>query len=181
MIFFQYLANGLILGGLYACIAAGFSLVWGVLSIINLLHGSFIVLGFYIAFAGIRALTHAIRAGRGPFHDVAMHGRHIHHLVWGIVLLLAVGYAWLAQVGLGTSRSSIVGSRITAILYGIGAALTLDEFALWLRLEDVYWSREGRESVEAVLLFGGLLSVGLWGGRFLQGLVRATARVLRRR
>ncbi|MEA2867349.1 MAG: branched-chain amino acid transport system permease protein [Bradyrhizobium sp.] len=49
MIFFQYLANGLILGGLYACIAAGFSLVWGVLSIINLLHGSFIVLGAYIA------------------------------------------------------------------------------------------------------------------------------------
>ena len=50
MIFFQYLANGLILGGLYACIAAGFSLVWGVLNIINLLHGSFIVLGFYIAY-----------------------------------------------------------------------------------------------------------------------------------
>src|ERR1700761_4670723 len=50
MIFFQYLVNGLILGGLYACIAAGFSLVWGVLSIINLLHGSFIVFGFYIAY-----------------------------------------------------------------------------------------------------------------------------------
>jgi branched-chain amino acid transport system permease protein len=50
MIFFQYLANGLILGGLYACIAAGFSLVWGVLNIINLLHGAFIVLGFYVAY-----------------------------------------------------------------------------------------------------------------------------------
>lgn len=50
MIFFQYFVNGLILGGLYACIAAGFSLVWGVLSIINLLHGSLIVAGFYIAY-----------------------------------------------------------------------------------------------------------------------------------
>src|SRR5437867_64995 len=136
---------------------------------------------FFVMFFVVCGITHAIHAGVGPFRDMTGGGIHIHHLVWGIVLLLAVGYAWLAQVGLGTSRSSIVGSRITAILYGIGAALTLDEFALWLRLEDVYWSREGRESVEAVLLFGGLLSVGLWGGRFLQGLVRATARVLRRR
>src|ERR1700750_1803842 len=50
MIFFQYLANGLALGGLYACIAAGFSLVWGVLNIINVLHGSLLVLGGYLAF-----------------------------------------------------------------------------------------------------------------------------------
>jgi branched-chain amino acid transport system permease protein len=50
MIYFQVLANGLVLGGLYACIAVGFSLVWGVLNVINLLHGSFIVLGAYVAF-----------------------------------------------------------------------------------------------------------------------------------
>lgn len=50
MIYLQYLLNGLLLGGLYACIAAGFSLVWGVLNIINLLHGAFIVLGAYVAF-----------------------------------------------------------------------------------------------------------------------------------
>ena len=56
MIFFQYLVNGLILGGLYDWIAAGFSLVWGVLNIINLLHGSFIVLGFYIAYFSYTAL-----------------------------------------------------------------------------------------------------------------------------
>ncbi len=68
MILFQYLANGLILGGLYACIAAGFSLVWGVLSIINLLHGSFIVLGAYIAIYsyadfGIHPFLSVITAG----------------------------------------------------------------------------------------------------------------------
>lgn len=52
MLFLQILANGLVLGGLYACIAAGFSLVWGVLNVINILHGSFIVLGGYLAFFG---------------------------------------------------------------------------------------------------------------------------------
>jgi branched-chain amino acid transport system permease protein len=50
MIYFQIFANGLVLGGLYACIAVGFSLVWGVLNVINILHGSFIVLGSYVAF-----------------------------------------------------------------------------------------------------------------------------------
>ena len=50
MLYLQILANGLVLGGLYACIASGFSLVWGVLNVINILHGSFIVLGGYLAF-----------------------------------------------------------------------------------------------------------------------------------
>ena len=50
MIYLQIAANGLVLGGLYACIAVGFSLVWGVLNVINILHGTFIVLGSYIAY-----------------------------------------------------------------------------------------------------------------------------------
>ncbi len=50
MIYLQILANGLVLGGLYACIAVGFSLVWGVLNVINILHGTFIVLGSYVAY-----------------------------------------------------------------------------------------------------------------------------------
>jgi hypothetical protein len=50
-----------------------------------------------------------------------------------------------------------------AILYGLGAALTLDEFALWLNLRDVYWAREGRSSIDAVILFGSLLAIGAWG------------------
>jgi len=55
----------------------------------------------------------------------------------------------------------------------------LDEFALWLRLEDVYWAREGRESIDALILFGALLAVGLWGGRFFHALAREAARALR--
>lgn len=125
-------------------------------------------IGFYIGFAGIRALTHAIHEGRGPFHDVAMGGTHIHHLVWGILLLLLVGYCWLWQVSV---RAKGIG-RLLAFAYGIGAALTLDEFALWLNLKDVYWEREGRESVDALLLFGALLSMSVFGGQFFRSLIR---------
>ena len=123
---------------------------------------------FYLAFAVIRVITHAIRAGRGPFHDVSMAGRHIHHLVWGILLLLLVGYGWLWQVG---KRSRAVG-RVLAMLYGIGAALTLDEYALWLNLQDVYWERQGRASIDAVILFSALLNIGIFGGPFLRHLTR---------
>ena len=68
MIYAQILANGLVLGGLYACIAVGFSLVWGVLNVINILHGTFIVLGSYIAFfaysyAGIHPFASVVVAG----------------------------------------------------------------------------------------------------------------------
>jgi hypothetical protein len=55
----------------------------------------------------------------------------------------------------------------------VGAALTLDEFALWLNLEpDAYWSREGRLSIDAVILFGSVLAVGAWGAPFFRGLHR---------
>jgi hypothetical protein len=94
---------------------------------------------------------------------VELGGRHIHHLVWGILILLIVGYAWLAEAGSGSTPTAIFVSRLLAILYGVGAALTLDEFALWLNLADVYWSREGRESIDAVILFGAALAAGAWG------------------
>jgi hypothetical protein len=129
-------------------------------------------MGFYLAFALVRAITHLIRAGVGPFRNVSAGGVHVHHLVWGILLLLLIGYLWLNQVGTGVGRSSPRLSRATALLYGVGAALTLDEFALWLRLEDVYWTRQGRESVDAVILFGALLSITFWGGPFFRGLAR---------
>jgi len=116
-----------------------------------------------------------IRAGVGPFHNVTTSGGlHVHHLVWGILLLLLVGYVWLLEIGVGSSWIA----SLTAILFGVGAALTLDEFALFLNLRDVYWERQGRESVDAVLIFAGLLSAGIWGWPFLKsaaGLVRHKA------
>src|SRR5439155_8501233 len=97
-------------------------------------------IAFFLTFAVVRAITSAIHAGRGPLHDVVVGGMHLHlhHLMLGILLLLGVGYLWFAQVGTGIGRSLDWPSRLTALLYGVGAALTLDEFALWLRLEDVY-------------------------------------------
>ena len=121
-------------------------------------------LGFLLTFAIVRGITHLIRAGVGPFHNVSSGGLHIHHLVWGILLLLVVGYVWLIEEG---TTSNLL-SNVTAIAYGVGAALALDEFALWLNLQDVYWTGPGRESIDAVVIFLSLLSVGIWGGPFLR-------------
>src|SRR5215469_6503735 len=96
-------------------------------------------LGFFTAALVVRGITFAIHNDIGPFHDVSLRGRHIHHLVWGILLLLLVGYGWLMQVGTGAARTNVLAARTMCMLYGVGAALTLDEFALWLNLRDVYW------------------------------------------
>ena len=103
------------------------------------------------------------RTGFRRFISSEIGGRHIHHLVFGIIILLLVGYGWLSEIGTGADDSSILLSRLMSILYGVGAALTLDEFALWLNLRDVYWSREGRASIDAIILFGALLAAGSWG------------------
>jgi hypothetical protein len=132
--------------------------------------------GFFVTFALVRTITHLIRAGVGPFHDVVTKGGHIHHLVWGILLLLGVGYLWLIQVGTGVAGHAWV-SRFTALLFGVASALTLDEFALWLTFRDVYWEREGRLSIDAVLLFGSLLSIAMWGGPFLRDLILLWSRM----
>lgn len=136
--------------------------------------------GFFTTAVVVRVLTIAIHHNIGPFHDVSMHGRHIHHLVWGIFLLLVVGYAWLIELGTGTASSSGWIGRLTSIIYGVAAALTLDEFALWLNLRDVYWEREGRESYEALAVFGGLLAVGVFGRKFFRGAAVELASLFRR-
>jgi hypothetical protein len=122
---------------------------------------------FFLTFGVIRLITHMIRSNFGPFHNVTMsNGLHIHHLVWGILLLLVVAYVWLLEVGVGSSWIA----SLTAVLFGIGAALTLDEFALILNLKDVYWETQGRVSIDAVVIFGALLSVGVWGWPFFRDL-----------
>ncbi len=127
---------------------------------------------FFVTFLGVRLLVAAITHHIGPFGWVEVGGRHIHHLVPGIFLLLAVGYAWLAEAGSGSSPTSIFVSRLLAILYGVGAALTLDEFALWLNLANDYWSPQGRESIDAVILFGAALAAGAWGAPLFRAIRR---------
>jgi hypothetical protein len=128
-------------------------------------------LAFFVPF-GVRGITYSIHHHAGPFRDLVIRNVHIHHLVWGVLLLLGVGYLWLAQVGLGIGESSRRASTLMAMLYGICAALTLDEFALWLNLEDVYWTRKGRQSIDATILFGSLLLIGIHGWSFLSGVAR---------
>jgi hypothetical protein len=128
---------------------------------------------FLVTFAGVRILVHRIVNHEGHFQWVVVHGMHIHHLVWGILILLLVGYGWLLDLGRSHSPLSIFFSRLMSVSYGVGAALTLDEFALWLNLEpDAYWSSAGRLNIDAIILFGGLLAVGAWGAPFFRGLQR---------
>ena len=138
---------------------------------------------FLITFVGVRLLVSLVMHQHGPFEWVMVGGRHIHHLVWGILILLLVGYGWLLDLGRSHSPMSIFLSRLMSVSYGVGAALTLDEFALWLNLEpDAYWSRAGRLNIDAVILFGGILAMGAWGAPFFRGLqIMWTKRMLLRR
>jgi hypothetical protein len=132
---------------------------------------------FFLTFAIVRGMVFCIRHQIPPFHYVVTGGRHIHHLVPGILILLAVGYGWLCEFGTGSDSSSRLASGLMAILYGVGSALTLDEFALWLNLKDVYFVREGRSSIDAIILFGSLLAIGGWGAPLFSGLAtRSTKR-----
>ena len=133
---------------------------------------------FFFTFLAVRILVYFVASGRGPFNWVMLGGRHIHHLVWGVLILLVVGYGWLLDLGRAHSPVSILLSRIMSISYGVGAALTLDEFALWLNLSpDLYWAKAGgRASIDAVVLFGSLLMIGAWGAPFFQSLKKLWTR-----
>lgn len=114
------------------------------------------LLAFGLTFGVTRFITHSIRSDRFRWlGNVEAGDTHIHHLVWGILLLLVAGVlAIVVQPPL----------EVTAIVFGIGAALTLDEFALWLHLDDVYWSEQGRQSIDAVIVFAIVTGFMLIGG-----------------
>jgi hypothetical protein len=118
-----------------------------------------VLLAFLCSFGFIRTsarLTRSVSWWPGGVETEG--GVHLHHLVWGIVLLLLSGFTAFA-----TDLSS-PWWQITAVAFGIGAGFTLDEFALWVHLEDVYWSSEGRSSLDAVVLatvFAGLVVLGV--------------------
>ncbi|MFD5125798.1 hypothetical protein [Streptomyces sp. NPDC058385] len=105
---------------------------------------------FLLTFAATRTITRLIRAGRGPFRNVTPGGMHIHHVVPGVILTVIGGFG-----AVGSGRHG-VGASICAVIFGIGAGLVLDEFALILHLADVYWTEQGRQSVEVVVLAAAL-------------------------
>jgi hypothetical protein len=112
---------------------------------------------FVVTFLATRAITRMIRAGVGPFRDnVSAGGTHVHHAVPGIVLLVTG-----ALVAVGAHRPPW--PELAAVAVGAGTSLVLDEFALILHLQDVYWSQEGRLSVEMVSLTFACLAFALVG------------------
>ncbi|MFC8368617.1 MULTISPECIES: hypothetical protein [unclassified Streptomyces] len=112
---------------------------------------------FVLTFVITRIITRLIRAGKGPFGNVTAGELHIHHVVPGVVLAVVGGFGSVASGGDG------LGSAFAAVLFGIGAGLVLDEFALILHLDDVYWTEAGRKSVEAVVLTAALVGLLLAG------------------
>jgi hypothetical protein len=127
-----------------------------------------LTLAFLITFGVVRLITYSIRYQRiHVFRNVTTKGGlHIHHLVPGMVLVLVSGY-----LGLVLTRNPP--TALLAIVFGIGAALVLDEFALWLRLADVYWEPEGRESIDAIVVAGGVCLLYLLGLSFWPHLIEA--------
>jgi len=105
-------------------------------------------LGLLVTFLGVRINTRLIRAKvKWWFHDIeSSGGLHVHHMVIGVVLMVVAGITLIAALPQGLYL------QLAAFVFGAGVALTLDEFALILRLKDVYWSTEGRLSVDAVIV-----------------------------
>ncbi len=130
-----------------------------------------LTLAFLCTFGIVRLITYSIHYRQPRFlHNVTTKGGlHIHHMVPGMLLALASGYLAI-----------VLGMRgpipILAMLFGIGAALVLDEFALWLRLADVYWEPQGRASIDAVVLAGGIGVLYLLGLDFWPHLIESVLR-----
>ena len=124
-------------------------------------QGLFLVFaGFILSFAFIRMSTRLMRSDRVPWWPgsvVSDSGLHIHHLVFGIVTMMAAGTLGFASFGHSPY------TEICAFAFGIGAGLTIDEFALWVHLEDVYWADEGRSSIDATVIAAAAMMLVLLG------------------
>ncbi len=115
-----------------------------------------LLLALLASFGFIRMSTRLMRTPKVPWWpgSIKTGELHIHHLVFGILLVLVSGF-----LGFVIERESPL-IEIVAVAFGVGAGLTLDEYALWLHLDDVYWSEEGRRSVDATVIaavFAGLV------------------------
>jgi hypothetical protein len=118
---------------------------------------------FVTTFVLARLIAHRLRVRSrvGPFRDLMVGRRHIHHFVPGIVIAFASGAAAIL------TRDERLEPRL-AVPFGVGMGLTLDESALLLQLEDVYWSEEGLLSVQITLAVTGFLAALALGVRFLR-------------
>jgi hypothetical protein len=139
-------------------VASIFSEFWNDQIVAEEKEGVFLVLvGFLLSFAFIRMSTRLMRSPKVPWWPgsvVSESGVHVHHLVFGIVLMIATGFVGFAV------RPGSPWFEILAGGFGIGVGLTVDEFALWLYLEDVYWTEEGRSSVDVAIICAVVVAKG---------------------
>ncbi|WP_128437416.1 hypothetical protein [Streptomyces cyaneus] len=112
---------------------------------------------FVVTFLVTRIITRMIRAGKGPFRNIETGAVHIHHVVPGIVLTVIGGFCAVAGGQHG------FGAAVAAVVFGMGAGLVMDEFALIVHLDDVYWTEAGRKSVEMVVLTAAVAGLFLLG------------------
>lgn len=126
-----------------------FELAGGLLGTEGQRAGIVLLAGFLVSFGFIRMSTRLMRSPRVPWWPGSIKtggGLHIHHHVFGIVLMMLAGFLGFVL------QPDSPWTEIFAAAFGVGVGLSIDEFALWLHLEDVYWSEQGRSSVDAMII-----------------------------
>jgi hypothetical protein len=119
--------------------------------------GFVVLVAFVVSFLAIRTSARLTRSVSWWPGGVESGGVHIHHLVWGICLMMLCGFLAFA------APLEAPWWHFVAIGFGVGAGLTMDEFALWVRLQDVYWTQEGRLSFDAVVVAGAFAALVVLG------------------
>jgi hypothetical protein len=123
-------------------------------------------LAILVTFLVTRTVTRLIRSGSGGgvgLGNLQIGGTHIHHQVFGILIIIGTGIVLVSATPHGVALD------VAAAVFGVGVGLTVDEFALWLHLEDVYWTSEGRQSVDAIFCVLVITGALIGGTSFLSG------------
>jgi hypothetical protein len=123
-------------------------------------------LGILVSFLITRMVTRLIRSGSGGgagLGNVTIAGNHVHHQVFGILIIIGTGIVLVSQTPQGAALDA------AAAVFGAGVGLTVDEFALWLHLKDVYWARQGRQSVDAIFCVLVVTGALIGGTGFVSG------------
>jgi len=129
-------------------------------------------LAILVTFLITRIVTRLIRSGSGAgsgLGNVQIAGTHVHHQVFGILVIIGTGIVLVSQTPRGAALDA------TAAVFGLGVGLTVDEFALWLHLEDVYWTDQGRKSVDAIFCVLVITGALIGGADFVTGRVGTAA------
>jgi hypothetical protein len=129
-------------------------------------------LAILITFLTARTVTRLIRSGSGAragLGNVRIAGNHIHHQVFGILIIISTGIILVSEMPKGAALDA------AAAVFGVGVGLTVDEFALWLHLDDVYWTSEGRKSVDAIFCVLVITGALIGGASFVTGRVGTAA------